>query len=256
MNVPVVVDRGDLHEGGRLRSRLFLPKMDAMTETTPTPEVPAEDVASKRLTGREYARAKTMYQSGEYSLSEISDEVGVSATALSRRFKRDGVTKGSDATRVSAAVKRAIEQTSAAHAKELAETAHDIKMQALKALKLFNQKAYSDVATAIRDKKDLAEQLNSLKALEVASKIISTNYGTGARILGLDKDVNPDDDLPELHIKLMTENDVAEMRERHEQEERDAEDTLDDDEIFASLSNEELEDIDKAISDGTPVEAE
>lgn len=223
-----------------------------MTEPTVTPVPTEQDDAadkSKRLTGREYAVAKTMWQSGEYSLSEISEEVGVSATALSRRFKRDSVVKGSDNAKVAAAVKKAIEKTSAAQAEELSQTAHDIKMLALKSIKLFSQKTYADVALAIQAKQPLGEKLNDFKALEIASKIVAQNYATGARILGLDQDLNPEDDLPELQIQIMTENDVAELREAQRQEEREASGEYDDvdDEIMAALSVEELKELDDEI---------
>lgn len=224
--------------------------MTKASEELPVAELTDDDGKAKRLTPREYARAKTMYQSGEYSLAEISDTVGVSASALSRRFKRDTVERGSDARKVSAAVKRAIEKTSAANAEELAQTAHDIKMLALKSIKLFNTKNYSDVAKQIRDGKPIAEILGDLKALEVASKIVALNYSTGARILGLDRDINPDDDLPELQIHIMTENDVAELRENQRREEAEESGELDDDEIMAALSDEDLDAMEEALDNG------
>lgn len=234
-----------------------------MTEPTnvPAPAEQAEtDDRSKRLTPREYARAKTMWVSGDYSLQEISDQVGVGITSLSRRFKRDNLKKGADSDKVSAAVKKAIERSSAAQAEELASAAHDIKMQALKALKLFNQKAYADVAQSIQKNTKLAEVLNDLKALKVASEIVSTNYGTGARILGLDKDLNPDDVLPELHIQLMTENDVQELREAQRLEELMENGELEDDDLAdtdltGGLSDEELDEIDAAIATSAEGEA-
>ncbi len=223
-----------------------------MTESTDIPVTPdAEADKAKRLTPREYARAKTMWESGEYSLSEISDAVGVSATALSRRFKRDTVEKGSDAKKVSAAVKRAIEKTSAAQADELASTAHDIKMLALKSIELFNKKAYSDVVNAIKDKTPLGQKIHDLKALEIASKIVSINYSTGARILGLDQTLNPDDILPELQIHLMTENDVELLREQQRLEEREASGESDDEDLeLAGLTLEDLEEIDGKLGAG------
>jgi AraC-like DNA-binding protein len=220
-----------------------------MTENTaaPTPVVEEQEL-SKRLTPREYARAKTMWQSGDYSLKEISDAVGVSATALSRRFKRDSVSKGSDAKKVSAAVKRAIEKTSAAQAEELATAAHDIKMLALKSIELFNKKGYSDVAKCIRDNRPLAEIQGDLKALKIASEIVSMNYGTGARILGLDKDLNIDDTLPELQITLMTENDVADLREQQRREEAEANGEIDDEDLLGTeLSADDLDALDEAL---------
>lgn len=221
-----------------------------MTDTTAVTTAPVieEEEKAKRLTPREYARAKTMWQSGDYSLKEISDAVGVSATALSRRFKRDSVSKGSDAKKVSAAVKRAIEKTSAAQAEELASTAHDIKMVALKALELFNKKAYSDVAKSIKDNTPLSEKLNDLKALNEASKIINLNYNTGARILGLDQALNPDEQMPELQIHLMTENDVEELRKQQRREEAEANGELDDDDLLGTeLSPDDLDALDSAL---------
>lgn len=205
-----------------------------------------DEAKNKRLTPREYARAKTMWQSGEYSLAEISEQVGVTATALSRRFKRDSIARGSDAKKVSAAVKRAIEKTSAAQAEELASAAHDMKMLALKSVELFNKKAYSDVAKAIRDGKPLGDMLNDLKALEVASKVVAQNYGTGARILGLDQSINPDEVMPELQIHLMTENDVAELRAQQRREE--AEEDLDDLDM-PPLTSDELDELDKVLDE-------
>lgn len=231
-----------------------------MTETiTPTPvtEDEAEASKAKRLTPREYARAKTMWESGEYSLSEISDTVGVSATALSRRFKRDTLSKGSAAKKVSAAVKRAIEKTSAAQAEELASTAHDIKMLALKSIELFNKKNYSDVVNCIKTGKPLADIQGDLKALEIASKIVALNYGTGARILGLDQDINMDDQLPELQIHIMTENDVAELREQQRREEAEANgELLDEDDIMAGLSEDDIKALDEALDDDIVVEGD
>lgn len=219
-----------------------------MTDTTATPSVPEDEEKAKRLTPREYARAKTMWTSGDYSLKEISDTVGVSATALSRRFKRDTLTKGSDAKKVSAAVKRAIEKTSAAQAEELAATAHDIKMVALKALELFNKKAYSDVAKSIKDNTPLSDKLNDLKALNEASKIIHLNYNTGARILGLDQALNPDEQMPELQIHLMTENDVEELRKQQRREEAEANGEIEDDDLLGTeLSPDDLDAVDKAL---------
>ena len=222
-----------------------------MTETvdTTTP-VAEEDEKSKRLTPREYARAKTMWQSGDYSLKEISDTVGVSATALSRRFKRDSVAKGSDAKKVSAAVKRAIEKTSAAQAEELASTAHDIKMLALKSIELFNKKNYADIVACIKANRPLAEIQGDLKALKIASEIVNLNYGTGARILGLDQDLNMEDELPELQIHIMTENDVAELREQQRREEAVANGEIDDDDLLdTDLTADDLDALDKALDE-------
>lgn len=231
--------------------------MTDTTDPTPVTDEDGEASKSKRLTPREYARAKTMWESGEYSLSEISDTVGVSATALSRRFKRDTVAKGSAARKVSAAVKRAIEKTSAAQAEELASTAHDIKMLALKSIELFNKKAYSDVVNCIKTSKSLGDIQGDLKALETASKIVAMNYGTGARILGLDQDINMDDALPELQIHIMTENDVAELREQQRREEAEANgELIDEDEIMAGLSDEDIQALDDALDEDIVVEGD
>lgn len=224
-----------------------------MTEAIPieTEQDTPAPVNSKRLTPREYARAKSMWQSGEYSLAEIADTVGVSATALSRRFKRDSVEKGSTANKVSAAVQKAIERTSASQAEEMAVVAHDLKMQALKSIKLFNQKAYADVAKSIQDKTPLAERLNDLKALNEASKIVAQNYATGAKILGLDQVLNEAEDLGELQIHLMTENDVAELREQQRREAAEAEgENYDDEDAIVGLSDEELEQLDEIVEEG------
>lgn len=221
-----------------------------MTDPTVVPPAVAEpaDEKARRLTPGEYARAKTMWQSGDYSLYEISDTVGVTVTALSRRFKRDGVSKGSDAKKVSAAVKKAIEKTTAARADELAKTAHDIKMLALNGIQLVTKKTIFEVQAAIKANTPMGEKLNDLKALNEASKIINLNYGTGARILGLDEKLVEGDALEELQINLMTENDVEELREQQRREEAEANGELDDDDLVGTeLSADDLDAVDAAL---------
>lgn len=229
-----------------------------MTETTiPTTTEPTDTPAasSKRLTPREYSRAKTMWQSGEYALSEISETVGVSATALSRRFKRDGVEKGSNARKVAAAVQKSIERTTAAQAEELSNYAHDLKMNALKAIDLFNKKAYTDVARAIKDNVPVGERLTDLKALNEASKIIAQNYTTGANILGLDQELPDEATLPELRINIMSEDDVKELREKQRRELAEANgEYIDEDDL--GLSPEELAELDDIIEEGEAETAE
>lgn len=221
-----------------------------MTDTAKDTEESSEPAAKQtRLTPREYATAKTMWQSGDYSLTEISNKVGVTNTALSRRFKRDGVKKGSYADKTAAAVQKSIERTAAAQAEELSTYAHDLKMNALKAIDLFNRKAYADVAKAIKDGTPVGERLTDLKALAEASKIISQNYTTGSNILGLDRELDDSDQLSELRIKIMTEEDVIELREKQRRElaEANGED-IDDGDI--GLTEDELSELDDVISEG------
>jgi DNA-binding Lrp family transcriptional regulator len=195
-----------------------------------------------------------MWQSGDYSLSEISEAVGVSATALSRRFKKDGVKRGSFADKTAAAVQKSIERTAAAQAEELASYAHDLKMNALKAIDLFNRKAYADVAKAIKDGTPVGERLTDLKAISEASKIISQNYQTGANILGLDRELDEGEELSELRIKIMTEEDVKELREKQRREAAEAAGEMIDDEL-EGLTPEELEELDEILVEGEPEEA-
>lgn len=226
------------------------PPVFSMTEiATPAAEDKTEPQAlSKRLTPREYATAKSMWQSGDYSLSEISEKVGVSVTALSRRFKKDGIKRGSFADKTAAAVQKSIERTAAAQAEELASYAHDLKMNALKAIDLFNRKAYADVAKAIKDGTPVGERLTDLKALSEASKIISQNYQTGASILGLDREIEEAEELSELRIKIMTEEDVKELREKQRREAAEAAGELLDDE--EGLTEEELAELDEIVVEG------
>lgn len=233
------------------------PPVFLMTDAAQVDTEKDSPALSKRLTPREYARAKTMWQSGDYALSEISQTVGVSATALSRRFKRDGVKRGSFADKTAAAVQKSIERTAAAQAEELASYAHDLKMNALKAIDLFNRKAYADVAKAIKDGTAVGERLTDLKALAEASKIISQNYQTGANILGLDRELDEAEELSELRIKIMTEDDVKELRERQRREAAEAAgEFVDDEDVIGGLTEEELAEIDDIVEEGLDDEAD
>lgn len=204
----------------------------------------------KRLTPREYAKAKTMWASGDYAMREISEAVGVTETALRRRFKRDGVERGQNAKKVAAAVHRSIEKTAAAQAEELASYAHEIKMVALKFNELMIKKAQADVVKSIRDGTPVGDRLNDFKAMSEASKVVSLNYTTAASILGFDKEMPDQQDLPEIQIKIMTEDDVKELRERQRKESAEARGEFEDLPEEGELSEEELDALDDILEGG------
>lgn len=231
------------------RAAFFQSRMTEEKSATADPSDSSGGEVQKRLTPREYAKAKAMWASGDYSVREISEAVGVTETALRRRFKRDGIERGQNAKKVAAAVHRSIEKTAASQAEELASYAHEIKMVALKFNELMIKKAQADVVKSIRDSTPIGDRLNDFKAMSEASKVVNLNYATAASILGFDKEVPDAQELPEIQIKIMTEEDVKEIREQQRREAAEARGEFDELED-GELSDEELENLDSILEGG------
>lgn len=173
-----------------------------------------------RLTGPDWEQAKQMWASGSFSLSDIATRFNTSITSLHRRFKREGIEKGQNADRFQKAMMQAMENQAIQKAEELAQLAAQFKELHLKGVESLTKRTLLLIQRAAQEGRALATIEDDLKALEKASRILSTNYATAEKILHLNRDPEVEKELPELTIVRLTDEDVAELRrqQRHELE--------------------------------------
>lgn len=174
---------------------------------------------SKRLTPDEWVKAKSMWRSGRYTLDAIATQVGCSRNNLHRRFTKEGIEKGEDIQAGEKAIRQSIENTTAQRAEELGKLTVDIKEETLKAIRLLNKRVMYEIGQCAQQQKPFGMIKDDVKTLHEASKMLGNNYSTAESILGINKDdLDPDEILPEMVVRVMNQDDVAEIRAQQEAE--------------------------------------
>ncbi|RWI35414.1 hypothetical protein [Mesorhizobium sp.] len=198
-------------------------------------EEPAEDEDEKkgrRLTDAERAEIRETFELGQAGIVELSEKYGVTRQALSKWFKKDGITKGSRAHEVQAAINNSVKAAigsavGAAVAEQIErfsekrlEWIEDTRVSAIKDLNAAKQIARKIMAEAIRDKKAPATIDDDLKALHRYQKIIEQNADAKLRILRSEQVVD-ENDLPKLQIEDLTAEQLVEFHRDNGVEDED-----------------------------------
>lgn len=173
-----------------------------------------ETSSGDRMTDADFASARERYELGTATLVELAEEYKVSRQALSKRFKNNGVKKGSRAHEVKAAtgegVKKAAEAAAAAQERfqdKRAEWIEETRLQGFQALKqarLIGQKAVVDEMKAGGS----IERIDgSLKALGRYNKLLIDNLDATLRLLNSDEHID-EEDLPNLIVEDLTDEEI------------------------------------------------
>lgn len=184
--------------------------------------MPTGNGSGKRLTSEEYIEAQEMWMSGDYTLEDIAEKVGVSRTALAKRFKRDGLTKGSAKKTVDEAVSeqvnKVISNTTFVH--EHVEQAFTLRKQTLQLSAMIHTYMRRILSETVQVGKPLSSREGDLKALDTMSKINGMNLKTLNENFDFTAaDADDEDTLPEFTIKVMDSDDIDEIRKAQDEEE-------------------------------------
>lgn len=184
----------------------------------------------KQLQGKEWTDACDMWQSGRFTLSEISDKYDITVSALHRRFKRNGIEKGAHADLEKKAISQVI-QDRVKDSEELGRVITEVRELNLKGSIMISKRVLLEIKRATDNNKALSTIENNIKSLERAAKVLNTNYNTAEKILHLDHEDDDSEELPELQVVRMTQADVNALREEQERSVKE-------------LTGEDIEDLD------------
>ena len=157
-------------------------------------------VSKKRLTPKEWAEATALWESGEVTSKDLSDKFGVSRETFLRRFKKDGIEKGVRAHEHADAVREELSKSLSPDQVLTAQRAKETKEQHYNWSAALARMAMNEIAVAARDKVPVASKLPNLKAIEKAAAILEKARNERWIVLGLDKNDDFDDEMPELAI--------------------------------------------------------
>lgn len=170
---------------------------------------------TKRMTPAEWAEAKALWESGEFTLSQISDKVGASREHLSRKFKEEKIVKGSKSETVTAEAEESIKDEIAKNAKLLPQRVADTKDQHYKYAESLMKLGMRMVAQTMADGRPLSSISDDVKVLNNMSQLAGRTLDQRYKVLGLDQEDFVDaTELPELPITVLTEIEMEEIRGR------------------------------------------
>jgi len=166
----------------------------------------------KRLTPTQITEAATLRAAG-FTLTAISERIGVSVSSLQRAFKRHSVKRASLSAE---AVKRATDDLlgHVTSSDRIKEEAARIVADDLAHSRLIREKAATTLEAL--GASDTAEAALAMRALAAYSTVLKNTTDTLRRSMRLDRDGLYEDleELPELPIIEMSADEVAEVRRK------------------------------------------
>lgn len=176
-------------------------------------ETSKESSSKSRITPAQWSEAKALWESGEFTLTQISEKVGVTREHLSRRFKKEGIEKGVKKIETTAAAAEAVESELSRLAKILPARIAETKEQHYQWASNIGKLAMQTVIIAQRDGRPLSSTGEDLKALDrlmaIEAKVMEQRY----KALGIDREDYVDEEsLPTLTIDILTEEEMTDIR--------------------------------------------
>lgn len=163
----------------------------------------------KRMTPAQWAEARAMWATGEFTLEQIAEKFGVARETLSRRFNKDGVKKGQSA--IDKKVEAEIIEKAAKNVDKWAERSEQARESYFKSLEMLHKLTVATLGKAHQEKKLFSAQAD-LKAIQLAAITLDKVRSNQWAVLGLDKEGAEDDEIPELLVRSLTPDEVARIR--------------------------------------------
>lgn len=160
--------------------------------------------SGSRISNEDFETACAEYEANEKSLVEIADELGVSRQALSARFKRAGVVKGSKAKG-----RTEEKQAPTGYSANRSQWIEDARVNGYNALKQAQLLARKIVVDAAKSGRSVETVDGELRAMQRYNKTLVDNITATLRILDADNHID-EADLPQLVIEDLTDEQILE----------------------------------------------
>ena len=166
------------------------------------------------LNDAQKAEAITLWQTGAATLSDLSVRFKKSEETFSRLFKKLGVKKGEKAEEHSKEVAKEVEKSIVDDAGELAKRIREVKEDYFMMTRALRRLIWNELVKVNKDKKEVEVVFSNLKALEKAAQALRITREEAYVVLGIANGEETDpDDVPELHVKELTDEDIAKIQE-------------------------------------------
>ncbi|SMC62967.1 hypothetical protein SAMN06297251_10511 [Fulvimarina manganoxydans] len=183
----------------------------------PDPERPKRRYT--RLSDEEWASAREEWASGEVTLAELADRTGASVRALQLHFDAHDVTKGSAAREKLAAYAQVPLPPVPSCEDDPATNAKLVKETALRGACEVEAGILEQIAIARADPTLAYRAGSAIKALAAAADALGKIHTLKRAVLGLDEIAGAE--MPVLTLRVLTDEEVTQMRDAQEAEDED-----------------------------------
>ena len=165
-----------------------------------------------------------MWASGAYTMDQICKEIGAHRNTLARIFKLRKVKKGDNAAAIAVKAQENLERQRISEADQTTQRINETKNNAYRLLSVIERLTASEITTAKANGFPMASIGPAVKALRGAAETILVTWRGRAEILGIDKEMLNEADLPSLMISEMTNEQIREVQRK--QNENDIENEI------------------------------
>lgn len=167
---------------------------------------------SKRLTESQWIVVSSLWERGEVTLKELSEQFGISEPALSQGLKRRGIKRGSKAHEASKEIAEKIKEEKV----KMVEEIYHFKKKFLKYGDFLMTLTMNEITEAKKGGAKLATKKNEIETIVSATKVYKTLRNDMYHLYGLYENNGLDEAQEEFNIGVYSEKELDELREAQE----------------------------------------
>jgi len=169
-------------------------------------------VERKPFTPEEWAELVVMYESGEYTLADLEEKSGRTASTLSRKFTKAGIVKGSAAEVAADEAREAMAIEHKSRAEKDIENWRAINLE-FGTIGQFIQMSLKNLL-ATKSELGLQKATQEVKLLNVAADVNDKAYLQRITALGLKEDFVDDEKITKLSVTEMSAERIEEIQRK------------------------------------------
>ena len=200
--------------GGAFLQAKYMTDLSDIEDLEAELEKPAEK--QKRLSPTEWEQLKLLWEYGDHTLTDLSDQFGIRPDTIQRRLKEDGIEKGARAHEVKNATATAMHEEMAKQAAENMKRVVETRNDHYRYAEALAKMTMSEVVEAKNSRQAIATKDANLAALNKAAKTLEVLRKERWILLGLDREDGDPEDMDELLISELSQEQIdamqAEMR--------------------------------------------
>lgn len=172
-----------------------------------------------RLTPSQWREIEMLWESGEVTLSQLSEKYGKHIDTFVAHFKKNGNQKGSRKEELRKIAQEAAKKQARNEAEVISERIRKTKEEHYKMSEAIAKLTFDEILKVRQSDGQFRSIKQDISALLLAAETLKKVREERWVVLGLDKDVIDEDALPELVMSTMTDEQVQELRNMQDEDE-------------------------------------
>jgi hypothetical protein len=175
----------------------------------------------QRLAPSTWAKICGEWEIGDATLPELADRFGVNTRTLQAHFAKHAVAKGAKAAELASAVKEGLFKLELGDKDDLTQRAKETRESAYRNAVTVEALIMAQLELAQKDPSQAFKAAGAVKLLSLAAAGLERLHNLKWTALGMNKDSVISDDLPKLIIQDLTEQEIKEMQQGHDEDDLD-----------------------------------